>query len=227
MIRQLADDPQSGFRKFALGLTVQSAVILLLAGPQWLAKQSSQADQPESAQTREILTILAPPPGVLKQIRSLSFRSGPRMRIQPGTTQRIDDGTSISFDADDSRQLIPVLAQVGGLIVFVPILDRTHPRSAFHPDGSPAPLPATLDHWVRIRLANASWWPEVEALCASADPNGTMEAMAVFPPSWRAALARELKSASRVKAITLHLEAGRPAGVTVRTVTTSHSGHLS
>lgn len=214
MFRQLADDPRSRFRGFCLGLAAQSSVILLLAGPQWFAKQQP-ADQPESVPAHEILTILAPPPGVLKPVRSLSFHSGPRPKIQPGSTQKIDDSTSISFDADDSRQLIPVLGQVGGLIVFVPILDRTHPRTAFHPDGSPAPVPQSLGHWVRIRLANPSWWPEVEALCASADPNGTMEAMAVFPPAWRNALAEELKTSNRVKAITLRLEAGRPAGVTI------------
>lgn len=217
MFRQLADDPRSRFRGFALGLMTQSAVILLLATP------PRPAAQTESTQSHEVLTILAPPPGKMIRTNDLSLHRGVMPKTQPGSSQKIDDSTSIAFDADNERQLIPVLTQVGGLIVFVPILDRTHPRSAFHPDGAPAPAPNTLDHWVRIRLANPSWWPEVEALCASANPDGTMEVMAVFPPSWRTALAGELKSASRVKAITLHLEAGKPAGIVIRAITSSRA----
>jgi hypothetical protein len=222
MFRLLVDDPPSRFRGFALGLMAQSTVILLLAGPQWLTAPPV-VDQPESPRAHEILTILAPPLGKMAPTNALSFRHDIIQKARPGSSQKIDDSTSIAFDADDDRQLIPVLEQFNGLIVFAPILDRTHPRSAFHPDGSPAPVPTTLDHWVRIRLANPSWWPEVEALCSTADPGGTMEAMAVFPPTWRARLGAELKSTGRATAITLHLEAGKPAGIVVRAVSFSRA----
>jgi hypothetical protein len=212
MFRLLADDPQSRFRGFALGLAAQSAVILLLANPQWFLPSGNQ---PEPSQTHEVLTILAPPPGKLTRTNAFSLRRSIAQKTQPGISQKIDDSTTIAFDPDDDRQLIPVLAQFHGLIVFAPVLDRTHPRAAFHPDGSSAPVPTTLDHWVRIRLANPSWWPEVEALCSTADPDGTMEAMAVFPPAWRVKLGAELKSTGHVTAITLHLETGKPAGIVI------------
>ena len=153
--------------------------------------------------------------------------------MAPGTSLKIEDGTDIIFDADDTRQLLPVLAAFDGLIVFVPVLDRVHPEVAFRSDGSPAPLPATLDHWVRIRLPNPSWWPEIDALCSVANPQGTREAVAVFPPAYRSKLGvavqtrmAELKSSGRIVGVSLRLEAGQPAGVVVRAITLAHPGQI-
>lgn len=241
MFQLLADEPSwrgiyRRARGFSLGLAVQLTAVLALIGHQWLLTllaAFSTASQPPFPPARDTLTILAPPPGKPLPSQALSFQNDMREKIAPGTSLRIEDGTNIAFDADDTRQLVPVLASFDGLIVFVSVLDRVHPKAAFRPDGTPAPVPATLDHWVRIRLPNTSWWPEVEALCSVANPDGDMEAVAVFPPAYRSRLGAavdarmtELKSSGHVVAVGLRLEAGRPAGVVVRAVTVAHAGQI-
>jgi hypothetical protein len=223
-------------RGMALGLAVHLTAILALAGQRWLvallAAFSTVVPSPAPA-ANDILTILAPPPGKPAPARALSFRTGETEQMAPGAPLKIEDGTDIAFDADDTRQLLPVLAAFDGLIVFVPILDRVHPHAAFRPDGSPTALPATLDHWVRIRLPNPSWWPEIDALCSVANPDGTLEAVAVFPPAYRSKLGAavqtrmaELKSSGRIVGGGLRLEAGRPAGVVVRAITLARLGQI-
>ena len=223
-------------RGLGLGLAMQLAAILTWMCQQWLvaiwAAISTSAQPP--IPPNQTLTILAPSAGKPLRTAALSFRTGFAEQSAPGVSLRIEDGTDIAFDADETRQLIPVLTAFGGLIVFAPILDRVHPQAAFRPDGAPAPVPATLDHWVRIRLSNPSWWPEIEALSSIANPDGTLEAVAVFPPAYRAALGAavqnkmaELKSTGRIIGVGLRLEAGRPAGVVVRTVTLARAGQIS
>jgi hypothetical protein len=233
MFQLLADE--SGWRRirrrakeWGLGLGVHLTAMLTLAGQRWLfaiLTAVATADQPPLPPARETFTILAPPPGKTMRSTALSFSGSLRESTPPGASVRIEDGTDIAFDADDSRQLLPVLKAFDGLIVFVPLLDRLHPQAAFRPDGSSAPLPGTLDHWVRIRLANPSWWPEVEALCSAANSDGSMEAVAVLPPVYRAKLGAavqsrmaELRSAGRIVGVSLRLEAGHPAGVVVQSV---------
>jgi hypothetical protein len=223
-------------RGMGLGLTVQLAVILAWACQQWLV--ALFAIVPTSAQPpmppNQTLTILAPAPGKPLRTGALSLRTATAEQAAPGALPKIEDGTDIAFDADQTRQLIPVLTAFGGLIVFVPILDRVHPQAAFRPDGARAPVPATLDHWVRIRLSNPSWWPEIDALSSIANPDGTLEVVAVFPPAYRAALSAavqtkmaELKASGRIIGVGLRLEAGRPAGVVVRAVTLARAGQIS
>ncbi len=233
----LWDSVRRRARGLGLGLTFQVFLMLALLGQTWLAAHfstSSAADEPPAPAMRDVLTILAPPPGELLRVKSLAFRSGGKEATTPGAAVKLDESAEISFDADQSRQLVPVLTAFEGLIVFVPLLDRGHPRAAFRPDGSPAAVPSTLDHWVRIRLANPSWWPEVEALCSAADANGEMEAVAVFPPNYRAKLGAaiqarmaELKSSGRVVGVGLRLEAGRPAGVEIRAIRLAPPGQFS
>ncbi len=211
-----------------ISLALHLTAVLVICGQQWLlALLSTFAAVPQPAPPAAYtLTILAPPPGKHVRTNALSFQTGPK---EPDTGETsaplIADSTNISFDSDDTRQLLPVLAAYGGLIVFVPVLDRVHPTGAFRPDGSEAAIPASLDHWIRIRLPNTSWWPEVEALCSIGNPDGTLEAVAVFPPAYRSALGAAvqarmagMKSSGRVVGVALHLEAGQPAGVRVREI---------
>jgi hypothetical protein len=204
--------------------------LLALFGERWLSAvvaAFSTVTPPPAPPVSTPMMILAPPPGDSTVRRVLSFKNVTVEKTSPGAPVRVADSTDIAFDADDSRQLLPVLQANDGLIVFVSLLDREHPKTAFRPDGSRAPPPSTLEHWVRIRLANPSWWPEVDRLCAVANGDGEMEAMAVFPPSYRSRLGaviqarvNELKSPGRVvMGVGLRLEAGRPAGVVVRAIT--------
>ena len=232
MVRLLADEPeQTGIRPPVRGqsisLGIHLAAILAMCGQRWLLALLSAFSlvpppEPPPAYT---VTMLAPPPGKHVRTNALSFRGGAPQPNVGDQSPAIADSTDISFDSDDARQLLPVLAAYGGLIVFVPVLDRVHPTGAFRPDGSRAAIPASLDHWVRIRLPNTSWWPEVEALCSVANPDGTLEAVAVFPPAYRSALGAavqarmaETKSSGRVVGVGLRLEAGQPAGVRVRAI---------
>ncbi len=215
-------------RSWALGLSFQTAAILVLIGGQWLLSllpPAASADPPPPPQIRETLTILAPPPGKSSPRSPLSFNRSPLPDTPAGASAKLEDSTEIAFEADEARQLVPVLRENDGLIVFSPVLDHLHPRLAYHPDGTAAPIPASLNHWVRIRLANPAWWPEVESLCSQADPSSTLEAIAVFPPAYRSKLGEAvqaritgLKSAARIVGVSLRLEAGRPAGVVIRTV---------
>ena len=230
MFQLLADEPAPHRVR---GLSLSVAVHLFsfaLVSQRWLlalVAALSTVTPPPLPPASTSLTILTPPPGKPMTGSTRSFQTRVVDNVTPGAPLRIADGTDIAFDADDTRQLLPVLQAYGGLIVFVPVLDRTHPQAAFRPDGSAAAVPATLDHWVRIRLPNTSWWPEVERLCSAANADGTLEAMAVFPPSYRASLGAviqtrmtELKSSGRVVVgVGLRLEAGRPAGVVVRAIT--------
>ena len=233
MFQTLADESNGnrigrGLREWGLGMGVQLTIALVMAGQQWLSAMlaGTPSDPPPPASSvRETLTLLAPPPGREMPRSLLNFKSSPIVNSAPGTAQRIEDGASIAFDADDNRQLVPVLKAFDGLIVFVPVLDRLHPQAAFRPDGTSAPLPGSLDHWVRIRLANPSWWPEVEALCSAANAGGELEAVAVLPPSYRARLGEavqmrmnELRSTGRIVGVSLRLDARHPAGVVVQNV---------
>lgn len=233
MVRLLAGDlEQRGIwrrvRGQGISLGLHLTAILAICGQQWLLAllgASSTIPQPEPPPAYT-LTILAPPPGKHVRTNALSFRTGAKEPEEGETSSPvIADSTDISFDSDDTRQLLPVLAAYGGLIVFVPVLDRVHPTGAFRPDGSEAAIPPSLDHWIRIRLPNTSWWPEVEALCPVGNPDGTLEAVAVFPPAYRSALGAavqarmaEMKSSGRVVGVGLRLEAGQPAGVKVRAI---------
>lgn len=226
--------PRRRLRGWSLSVALHLAALVALAGQPWLAaflaSLSHPVQPPLPAATR--LTILAPPPGKPLTGSARSFRNTVPEQVKTGAPLKIADSTDIAFDADDAHQLLPVLAANSGLIVFVPVLDRAHPRAAFRPDGSQAPTPATLDHWVRIRLANTSWWPEVDRLCSMANADGALEAMAVFPPSYRSALGAaiqqrvsELKASGRVVVgVALRLESGRPAGVVVRAITFAQTG---
>jgi hypothetical protein len=232
MVRLLADDPLGHgiwprVRGQGISLGIHLAAILAICGQQWLLALLSalsavpQREPPPAYK----LTILAPPPGKHVHTNALSFRTGAPEPTVGETSPVVADSTDISFDSDDTRQLLPVLAAYGGLIVFVPVLDRVHPTGAFRPDGSEAAIPASLDHWIRIRLPNTSWWPEVDALCSVANPDGTLEVVAVFPPAYRSALGAavqarmvEMKSSGRVVGVGLRLEAGQPAGVRVRAI---------
>lgn len=232
MFRSDADD--SGARgvraaavRFGFGLAFHLAAALALLGQAWLAAlfaSFSGAAEPPVPQTREVVTMLAPPPGEFTRTAAMKMPSA-RRAVAAGAAVKIDEGAAIAFDADDARQLVPVLTAFDGLIAFVPLLDRLHPRAAYRLDGSRVATPKTLDGWTRIRLANPSWWPEIDALCEAADAAGEMEAVAVFPPAYRLKLdaaigARmaEMKSSGRVVAVGLRLEAGRPAGVDVRAI---------
>jgi hypothetical protein len=232
MVRLLADEavercigPQVRGQGISLGIHL--TVILAICGQQWLlalVSAFSAVPQPEPPPAYT-LTILAPPPGKHVHTNALSFHTGPPEPSVGDSSPVIADTTDISFDSDDTRQLLHVLAEYGGLIVFVPVLDRVHPTGAFRPDGSEAAIPASLDHWIRIRLPNTSWWPEVDALCSVANPDGTLEAVAVLPPAYRSALGAavqarmaEMKSSGRVVGVGLRLEAGQPAGVRVRAI---------
>jgi hypothetical protein len=232
MVRLLADEhTERGIwprvRGQGISLGIHFAAILAIVGQQWLLallSVFSAAPQPEPPHAYT-LTILTPPPGKRVHTNALSFKSGVPEPSVGETSPVIADSTDISFDSDDTRQLLPVLAAYGGLIVFVPVLDRVHPTGAFRPDGSEAAIPSSLDHWIRIRLPNTSWWPEVDALCSVANPDGMLEAVAVFPPAYRSALGAavqarmaEMKSAGRVVGVGLRLEAGQPAGVRVRAI---------
>ena len=231
MFRLLADESATRhswyrLRGPGLSLAVHLAAILAITGKSWLlALLGTLATVPQPPPATYRLTILTPPPGKPIRRESLRFHTGTSETLPAGAPARIEDGTDIVFDADDTRQLLPVLAAYGGLIVFVPVLDRVHPKDAFRPDGTAAAIPATLDHWVRIRLPNTSWWPEVEAMCSAANSDGALEAVAVFPPAYRSALGAaiqsrmtELKSSGHVVGIGLRLDAGRPAGVQVRAI---------
>ena len=233
MFQSLADESnwrgiRRRLREWGLGMGVQLSVVLVLACQQWLSAVlagTATTPQPPVPSPRESFTMLAPPPGREMPRSTLSFSRSLSENAAPGAAVKIEDGTSIAFDADDNRQLVPVLRAFDGLIVFVPVLDRLHPQSAFRPDGSSVPLPGSLDHWVRIRLANPSWWPEVESLCSVANAGGDLEAVAVLPPAYRARLGaavqsrmNELRSTGRIVGVSLRLEAGHPAGVVVQTV---------
>lgn len=232
MVRLLADEVGEHriwprVRGQGISLSLHLIVILALCGQQWLLallSGFSAVPQPEPPPAYT-LTVLAPPPGKHVHTNALSFQNGAQQPADGETSPVIADSTDISFDSDDTRQLLPVLEAYGGLIVFVPVLDRVHPTGAFRPDGSEAAIPASLDHWIRIRLPNTSWWPEVEALCSVANPDGMLEAVAVFPPAYRAALGAavqarmaEMKSSGRIVGVGLRLEAGQPAGVRVRAI---------
>ncbi len=231
MFQLLADEANSRriglhLRKWGLGMGAQLTVILAISCQQWLSSvpAGTPANSPPEP-PRETFTLLAPPPGRALPRTVLSFSRSPSENSSPGAPVKIDEGTSIAFDADEGRQLLPVLRAFNGLIVFVPLLDRLHPLAAFRPDGSPAPLPGPLDHWIRIRLANPSWWPEVEALSSVANAGGDLEAVAVLPPAYRARLGaavqmrmNELRSGGRITGVSLHLDASHPAGVIVQTV---------
>jgi hypothetical protein len=161
--------------------------------------------------------LLAPPPGKA---------GGPGgWGTAGGGPAAIDDSTEIVWAADHGRQLIPVLRAHSGLIVFVDPLDRTKPKAAFRPDGSRTQPPNTLQHYVRLRMSNPSWWPEVKRLSAIADPGGTLEAMAVFPPEYRSELGdavrtrmAEMKRTGRVVWLSVALDGSQPAGVAVHDV---------
>ena len=232
MVRLLADEqiergiwPRVRGQGISLGLHLTAT--LAVCGQQWLLallSAFSTVPQPEPPHTYT-LTILAPPPGKHVRTNALSFQTGAPEPNVGDASPVIADSTDISFDSDDTRQLLPVLAAYDGLIVFVPLLDRVHPTGAFRPDGSEAAIPASLDRWIRIRLPNTSWWPELDALCSVANPDGTLEAVAVFPPAYRSALGAavqarmaELKSSGRVVGVGLRLEAGQPAGVRIRAI---------
>src|SRR5580704_8359252 len=164
MVRLLAGDPvESGLRPRLRGqgisLGLHLTAILAICSQQWLLallSAGSAVPKPEPPATYT-LTILAPPPGKHVRTNALSFRAGLPEPSVGETAPVIADSTDISFDSDDTRQLLPVLSAYGGLIVFVPVLDRVHPTGAFRPDGSEAAIPSSLDHWIRIRLPNTSW----------------------------------------------------------------------
>jgi len=212
-----------------LSLIVHLTLLLALVGPRWLIAVLavfSTVAPPPLPSTPYTLTILTPPPGKPLPSGAVCFQAGACEKMTPGVPLKIADSADIVFDADDTRQLVPVLKAYGGLIVFVPLLHRASPKAAFWPDGSRAAVPATLDHWVRIRLSNPSYWPEVGRLCAIANSDGLMEAVAAFPPEYRSQLGAavqsrmiELKSSGHVVGVGLRLEAGRPAGVAIRAIT--------
>jgi hypothetical protein len=160
-----------------------------------------------------VTKVFAPPPGGLGG-------DGPG---QGGSAPVVEDSAEIDWAADYKRQLLPVLLANQGLIVFVDPLDRVRAKAAFRPDGSPVQPPETLQHYVRLRLGNPSWWPQIERLCAKADPDRALEVMAVFPPEYRSTLSAavqarmaEMKRSGRVVWLSLTLDVSRPAGVLVR-----------
>jgi hypothetical protein len=160
-----------------------------------------------------ITKVFTPPAG----------KSGGEGQGRGGSSPVVDDSTEIVWAADYNRELLPVLLANQGLIVFVDPLDRLRPKAAFRADGSRVPPPDTLQHYVRLRLANPSWWPEIEALCVTTDPERKLEVMAVFPPTFRTKLGEavqaqmlEMKRTGRVVWLSLALDTSRPAGVVVR-----------
>ena len=229
MFRLLADESpwRRCARSWGLGVGAYLIAFVLVAGQKWLALVTTvpASAPPPPTEVHETLTVLAPPPGKPALANAFSLRTTAAESTPPGASVKISEGTNISFLADDDRQLVPVLNAFGGLIVFVPVLDRIHPRSAFRPDGTAAPVPATLDHWVRIRLANPAWWPEIEALSDLANQDGTLEAVAVLPPSYRSKLGAAVesrmaaaKSSAKITGVELRLQSGRPAGVVVESI---------
>ncbi len=151
MVRLLADEPVfrrrnddriwPRVRGQGISLGIHLTAILAIVGQQWLLALLSgfSAVPPPEPPPAYTLTILAPPPGKHVNSNALSFKNGAPDPSVGETSPVIADSTDISFDSDDTRQLLPVLAAYGGLIVFVPVLDRV--QSDRRPSGPTDPRP--------------------------------------------------------------------------------------
>jgi hypothetical protein len=228
MFTPIASEPVSGrLSGHALSIGLHAAAVLSGFAKAWivaiLATLAIQQPNPPYARTQVML--LAPPPGQPAPTFSSEQKlSGPGEDPADGAPA-LDESTDIVWDADYGHQLIPVLRIYHGLVVFVDPLDRVHAKAAFRADGIQVKPPETLQHYVRLRVRNPVWWPEIESLCTSADPSRALEVMAVFPPEYRSKLGQavkvrmaEMKRAGRVVWLSLTLDASRPAGVLVRDV---------
>ena len=228
MFTPIASEPVPGrLSGHALSIGLHAATVLSGFAKAWivaiLATLAIQQPGPPSPRTR--VTLLAPPPGK----PAPTGQSGPKLS-SPGEDSAdgapaVDESTDVVWDADYGHQLIPVLRIHDGLVVFVDPLDRVHAKAAFRTDGTQVKPPETLQHYVRLRMRNPAWWPEIERLCTSADPSRMLEVMAVFPPEYRSKLGEavkvrmaEMKRAGRVVWLCLTLDVSRPAGVMVRDV---------
>ena len=204
----------------AVSLGLHSAAVVIAFAKPWLlsllaALLALWQTGPPPRPAVTITKVFAPPAG----------KSGGEGQGRGGPSPVVDDSTEIVWAADYNRELLPVLLANQGLIVFVDPLDRLRPKAAFRADGSRVPPPDTLQHYVRLRLANPSWWPEIEALCITTDPERKLEVMAVFPPTFRTKLGEavqaqmvEMKRTGRVVWLSLALDTSRPAGVAVRDI---------
>lgn len=228
MFTPIANEPI--FRRlpgYTLSIGLHAAAVSSVFARAWivaiLAAFAVQQPDPPSPLTKVIL--LAPPPGKPAPAKPTEPKAGSQSEYLVDGAPVVDDVTDIAWDADYSRQLLPVLLTHGGLIVLVDPLDRVRPKAAFRPDGSRVQPPRNLQRYVRLRMHNPSWWPQVERLRAIADPGGALEVMAVFPPEYRDTLSEvarlrldEMKLTGRVAWLSLALDASRPAGVVVHDI---------